>query len=274
MLTKFRAAKQQEITALAAMKLTGNFPPPLPAREQEKLPGFVAALKRECRHNCAIIAEYKRASPSRGAINLLASPARTALAYAGAGAAALSVLTEETYFKGSLDYLYEMRGESLPGGLAHNLPLLRKDFIFHPLQVKATAATPASALLLIARMLDLAGLAELLSLAATFGLECVVEVFDQTDLQLARLARAEIIQVNNRDLATLHTDLTRSFQLVEQKQDHETWISASGISRPEELAKLHAAGFDAALVGSYLMAAAEEDLDPGAALGILRGGHA
>jgi indole-3-glycerol phosphate synthase len=253
MLERFRQAKQAEIERLLAQ----GPPPPLPGAR----PGFRAGL--EAKGPCAVIAEYKRASPSKGVINLGLEPGDVAAMYARAGAAALSVLTEEAYFQGRLEFLAAMTG---PG-----LPLLRKDFLFHPLQVAQTAATSASALLLIARMFGAA--TELRSLreqAEGLGLEAVVEVFDEADLGLARDSGATLLQVNNRDLDTLRVGLDVSRRLAPQRGAGEFWISASGIDRPEQVAEMRDLGFGAVLVGTSLMSSA----DPGAALAALaRGGR-
>jgi len=223
--------------------------------------GFSAALKKG--RDIAVIAEYKRASPSKGEINLGLGPEEVAAAYAASGAAALSVLTEEDYFKGELSFLERM---SSPG-----LPLLRKDFIFDSLQVEQTASTPASAVLLIARMFENArGLQALCDKCAACGLEAVVEVFDRKDLDMAKTVGAGIIQVNNRDLDTLKTDLAVSAGLVRAKEEGEVWISASGITRSEELSRMKDLGFDAALIGTWLMAGG----DPGARLEALIKGEA
>ena len=264
MLDKFRAAKQTEISLLHAMQLDGRIPEPL----EGVRPGFAAALLSE--KEIAVIAEYKRASPSRGAINMNAAPAEVALAYAKAGASALSVLTEDEYFQGDINFLFEMCGSGFSNGLPHNLPLLRKDFIFDPLQVKMSAATPASAILLIARMLENGELGQLLALASSLGLECVVEVFDKEDLIRAQKAGAAMIQVNNRDLDTLQVDLERSLKLAPHKREGEVWISASGIETPEQICGLKAAGYDAVLVGTSLM----KGENPGEALKKLRGNNA
>lgn len=269
MLEKFRTAKQLEIANLEILEKSGHLPPPLTAAR----PGFASALRApqtgpKCADGeIAIIAEYKRASPSLGAINTELEPADAALGYAEAGANALSVLTEEHYFQGHLKYLFKMCGSSFCGGLEHNLPLLRKDFIFHPLQVKMSAATPASAILLIVRMLEDRELNHLMNLAKTYGLECVVEVFDRDELSRAQAAKAEIIQVNNRDLGTLAVDIKRSLGLAPKKRDGETWISASGIKSRSELTILAEAGYDAALIGSSLMTGK----NPGEELKKLRG---
>lgn len=172
-----------------------------------------------------IIAEYKRASPSKGDINLGVTPTEACAGYARAGTCALSILTENRYFKGDLSFLTEVAGLGLP--------LLRKDFIIHPLQVEATTATPASAILLIVRMFkDLNELATLHALCLTHGLEPVVEVFDQRDLDRAKEIGSTIIQVNNRDLDTLTTDLGRCLDLVRRKGDGEIWIEATTASQP------------------------------------------
>ena len=161
MLEKFRGAKQAEIAHLKALETAQQLPLPFSGQR----PSFSDALLAH--RPIAVIAEYKRASPSRGDINLDVPPADIAAMYAGAGAAAISVLTEETYFKGSIDYLEAISGAGLP--------MLRKDFLLHPLQVVETAATKASALLLIVRMLTDAELAEMLRLTYDAGLEAVVE---------------------------------------------------------------------------------------------------
>jgi indole-3-glycerol phosphate synthase len=254
MLERFRRAKTAEIAALTALFAKEALPPPFAGSR----PSFTASLKTKA--PLAVIAEYKRASPSKGDINLVATPEQAARTYAAAGAGALSVLTEREYFKGDIRFLERM---AAPG-----LPLLRKDFILHPLQVDQTAASPASALLLIVRMLDDPMLRTLLLRCRELGLEAVVEVCDGEDLQRAHAAQASIIQVNNRDLDTLRVDLDLSRRLAACKRSGEFWITASGISCREDLTGLLNLGFDAALVGSSLM----EGTDPGQGLtALLRG---
>lgn len=241
MLEKFRAAKQQEIDRLKHQVQAGALPEIFPGQRLS----FAEALL--CSEPAAVIAEYKPASPSRGVISTDIQPREMARVYRAGGAGALSVLTEERYFQSSLSALWEMHGVGLP--------LLRKDFLFDRLQVRQTAATPASALLLIARMfvLEPAGLADLLQEAVQYGLEPVIEVFDEADLELARRAGATLIQVNNRDLSSLSVDLGRSRDLITRKRVSEIWISASGISRPEQVRELAALGFEACLIGTALM---------------------
>jgi len=238
MLAKFRLAKEQEIADLVALHQKNLMPAPFSGNR----PSFQGHLRQQSR---AVIAEYKRASPSKGDINLNFSPAYIAQLYAKAGAGAVSVLTEETYFKGSLSYLDDFASSGLP--------LLRKDFIYHPLQVERTAATPASAILLIVRCLDDAMLCELIKVCAEYSLEPVVEVCDAGDLERAKKANAQIIQVNNRDLDRLIVDKGISVKLIRERAPHEFWITASGIESHDELQFMLDAGFDAALIGSSLM---------------------
>lgn len=256
MLARFRAAQEPGIARLLALAAAGSLPAARPG-PRLSLAATLAAPP------LAVIAEYKRASPSKGAINLVLSPEDVAEQYARGGASAISVLTEEAHFQGSLGFLERMTG---PG-----LPLLRKDFLLDPLQLVETAATPAAAALVIVRMFETdAALAEMLRTAESLGVEAVVEVFDETDLHRARVAMAaleqavtpRILQVNNRDLDTLRTDMTTSARLAALRQPGELWISASGMSRPQDLAQMRALRYDGVLVGSSLMAAP----DPGSAL--------
>jgi indole-3-glycerol phosphate synthase len=256
-LERFRNAKAAEIAALETLAARGALPPPLKGSR----PDFVATLTARRSAPLPVLAEYKRASPSAGDINLIATPEDTAAAYARAGAGALSVLTESEYFKGDISYLARMTG---PG-----LPLLRKDFIFHPLQVEHSAATQASAVLLIARMLTCAALEDLARRCLDLGLTPVTEIFDEKDLELARAAGVSVIQVNNRDLETLRVDAGLSRRLVAAKKGGEFWITASGIREHDDLVAAAAAGFDAALIGSSLMRGG----NPGQALAaLLQGG--
>ncbi|MGE4551835.1 MAG: indole-3-glycerol-phosphate synthase [Desulfovibrionaceae bacterium] len=257
MLDRFRAAKAAEIAELKRRMSAGDFPRPWGGPR----PGFSAALR--AKGPGAVIAEYKRASPSKGVINLDRGPAEVAALYAASGAAAMSVLTEETFFQGSLEFLEAARGSGLP--------LLRKDFLFEPCQVVATAATPASALLLIARYFDEpAPLGRLISLSEAAGLEAVVEVFDEHDLTRARAAGASLIQVNNRDLdiLTVNLDVSRRMSLrMRQAPRPELWISASGVERRDQVEELAGLGYAAVLVGTSIMA----DPDPAARLRRLTG---
>ncbi len=249
MLEKFRAAKQAEIEMLRELERRDK----LPDFNLEPRPLFSEALKGKA--PCAVVAEYKRASPSQGDINLRLGPAEAAVSYAAGGAAALSVLTEEKHFQGSLEHLEACK--------TAGLPLLRKDFLLDPLHIRQSAATSASAVLLIVRMFtEPAELMRMIALAGAAGMEAVVEVFDERDLDAAQQSGALIIQVNNRDLDTLSIDLDNSRRLVRRKQDGEIWVSASGIASGADMADMAGCGFDAVLVGTRLMA----QEDPGRAL--------
>ena len=253
MLEKFRAAQAPAIKHLKDLEATEKLPMPYTG----KRPPFSDALLAA--GPIAIIAEYKRASPSKGDINLGLTPAEVAAMYAASGAAAISVLTEETYFKGSLDYLETIS--------AVGLPMLRKDFLLHPLQVVETAATKASALLLIVRMLTDEELSEMLRLTYDAGLEAVVEVFDEADLERAEKAGARIVQVNSRDLDTLKTDLDVARGMAAKKRPGRIWIAASGISTRADVLNMAGLGYYAVLVGTSLMSGD----DPGLALARLTG---
>lgn len=253
MLEKFRAAQAPAIKRLKELEATEKLPMPYTG----KRPPFSDALLAA--GPVAVIAEYKRASPSKGDINLGLSPAEVAAMYAASGAAAISVLTEETYFKGSLDYLETIS--------AVGLPMLRKDFLLHPLQVVETAATKASALLLIVRMLTDEELSEMLRLTYDAGLEAVVEVFDEADLERAEKAGARIVQVNSRDLDTLNTDLDVARRMAAKKRPGRIWIAASGINTRADVLGMAALGYNAVLVGTSLMSGD----DPGQALARLTG---
>ena len=245
MLTRFIQAQQAEVARLAALEKATLFPAPFAGSR----PSLAAHLVRK--KPIALIAEYKRASPSLGDINLVATPEQVAAAYAGAGAAAISVLTEKAHFKGDIAFIERM--------FFSGLPLLRKDFLIHPLQVRETAAGPAAALLLIARILDEENFVRMLRAVAENGLETVLEVFDAPDLDKTRRALAKcplpsvIIQVNNRDLQSLRVSEAPSRQLIRYKKDKEIWISASGITSQAQVEERSRLGYDAVLVGSYLM---------------------
>ena len=253
-------AKYAEIEHLRTLDAAGTLPAPRTAPR----PGFSTALHAGKQHGLpAVIAEYKRASPSRGIINESVSPEDAAAQYRDAGAACISVLTEEEHFHGKLDFVRRM------ADLPRVPPLLRKDFLFHPLQVRATAATAASALLLMVRLTPDAGhLRHLRELAEAHGLEAVVEIFDEHELHLARQAGAHLIQVNARDLATLRVNRAASLLLAQQHRPRcpyggdELWIAASGVESPRHLHEAAEAGYDAVLVGTSLMQGGA----PGAAL--------
>ena len=207
---------------------------------------LVSALSDEERIN--IIAEFKRKSPSRGEISSGADPASMARAYETAGAAAVSVLTEEDYFDGSLDDLRAVRQ-------AISLPVLRKDFIFEEYQVYESAAAGADALLLIVAALDDETLTRLrLITEDELGMDALIEVHTREEMDRAVKSGAKIIGVNNRNLSTFEVSLETSVQLIEVAPPDVILISESGLG-PDEARNLRAAGYKAFLVGETLMRA-------------------
>lgn len=265
-LERFVEAKREEIAALESLGAERLHP------WTGERPSFRRALETRGDGPLAVVAEYKRASPSRGVICESLEPEDVVLQYAKAGAGAVSVLTEEKYFHGSLSFLFRMASAMEREGLC--VPMLRKDFIFHPLQVASALTTPASAVLLIVRLTpDVRVLRHLREMAEAGGMEAVVEVFDEEDVRLARESGARIIQVNARDLATLRVDRSACLSLIGQcpPRAGELWIAASGMSCRADLEEAADCGFSAALVGSALM----EHACPGETLHrLLRGGEA
>ncbi|MGB7433806.1 MAG: indole-3-glycerol phosphate synthase TrpC [Candidatus Acidiferrum sp.] len=213
---------------------------------------FVAALSRDALN---VIAELKPASPSRGIIRDPFDAPALAKSLESAGAAALSVLTEGEFFRGSLKNLRDARKSVA-------LPVLRKDFIFDPWQVWETRANDADSFLLIVAALSDVLLHELIALGRELQMEPVVEVHTRTELERALAAGAHIIGINNRDLKTLSVRMETSLELIDLIPDHCVAIAESGLRTNADLQKLRVAGFDAFLVGEQLMLAP----DPAAAL--------
>ena len=208
----------------------------------------------------SVIAEFKRASPSKGVINAGMVPAERAAEYQAGGAAALSVLTEADHFLGGPGDLRAARE-------AVSLPVLRKDFTLHPAQVWEARAMGADAVLLIVAILDDALLAELIETAARAGLTAVVEVHERQEAERAIDAGATVIGVNNRDLRTFRVDLATSEQVAPLLAGTEVRVAESGVHGPEDAARLRAAGYHAVLVGEYLSRSG----NPGRAIRGLKG---
>ncbi len=198
--------------------------------------------------DCAIIAEVKRRSPSRGVLRADFDPVRIAREYERHGAAAVSVLTDETFFGGSDADLTAVKG-------AISLPVLRKEFIIDPWQIHETRAIGADALLLIAAILGENQLREYRELAASLGLASLVEVHDREELEKALAAGAEIIGINNRDLKTFATDIGTSLALAPLVPADRIVVSESGIRSRAEIETLMKAGVRAFLIGETLVAA-------------------
>ncbi|MBI2913747.1 MAG: indole-3-glycerol phosphate synthase TrpC [Chloroflexi bacterium] len=226
----------------------------LPLAElKARLPGAPTVRRfREAVHGDTVrlIAEVKKASPSRGLLRADFDPLALAKAYAGAGAAAISVLTDEKHFQGSLEHLAGVR-EALPAGP----PLLRKDFLFDPYQVYEARVDGADAVLLIAAILNSLLLAQLIALAGDLGMAALVEVHDEAEVERALAAGAEVIGINNRDLRTFEVDLRTTERLRPLVPPEKTVVSESGIFTRDDVLRLQALGVNAVLVGEALVAA-------------------
>jgi indole-3-glycerol phosphate synthase len=205
---------------------------------------FAAALRPV--EGVALIAEIKKASPSAGIICPDFDPIRIARQYVGAGAAALSVLTDEQYFQGKLDYLRQVR-DVVP------VPLLRKDFIIDELQIYEAVAGGADAVLLIAALLDDAQLRDYRGLAQHLNLAALVEVHDESELERALNTGATIIGINNRDLKTFRVDLATTERLAARIPAEWTAVAESGIQTRADVDRVAGAGARAILVGESLM---------------------
>lgn len=196
----------------------------------------------------SLIAECKRRSPGAGAIRPDLDPATLTSGYERAGASALSVLTDETYFGGAIQDLHDARGVT-------SIPLLRKDFTLDTLHVVEARAGGADAILLIVRILDDGALAGLHGTATALGLHVLVEVHDARELERALAVGARIVGINNRDLATFTTDLGTTTDLVSQLPNDVVVVSESGIRSRADVEALGEAGVDAILVGESLLRA-------------------
>ena len=204
---------------------------------------FPAGLRAE---NVRVIAEIKRASPSEGVLNELFDPRYLAQDYAGGGAAALSVLTERDYFEGEGSHLKRAR-KYMP------LPCLRKDFIVDPYQVYQSRLLRADAILLIATILDEYELEDLLALTHSLGMAALVETHDEADLLKALRAKARVIGLNNRDLATMQVNLAQTERLAPLVPRDRILVSESGIHGVEDIERVAQVGVDAVLIGTRLM---------------------
>jgi len=209
---------------------------------------LAAALRGE---QTRLIAEVKRASPSRGILCPDFDPVALATGYAQGGAAAVSVLTEENYFGGSLEHLAAIRE-------AVKLPLLRKDFIFDSYQIYESAAYGADALLLIVAILGQEQLSQLLSLSHSLGLRCLVEVHNEAEVDRALVGGgAEVIGINNRDLRTFEVDINTTRRLRLLLPRGQIVVSESGISSRQDVKKLKGWGINAVLIGEALVTAGD-----------------
>jgi len=234
--------KRREV---AVLKRDG---PRVPEAETGPPRGFARALTAA--RDLAIIAEIKKASPSKGVIAADFDPVAIARDYEAGGAACLSVLTDEEYFQGSLRYLVAARR-------AVGLPVLRKDFIIDEIQVREAALHGADAVLLIAAILDTSQIADYQALAAELGMDCLVEVHDEREAEAALTAGAGLIGINNRNLKDFTVDLATTFRVMAEIPEDVPVVSESGIRGREDILRLAGHGVAAALVGESLMRAGD-----------------
>ncbi len=235
-----KVERQKRETDLEAVKERAFF-----VRRQAMLHGLRTSLTRKDRTN--IVAEIKRASPSKGTISENIDVSQLARHYRDGGAAAISVLTEEDFFSGSLDDLIAARQ-------VVDLPILRKDFVIDEFQIYESAAAGADAVLLIAAALDAADLKEFLRCGREkLGMDVIVEVHTSDEFGAAANAGADIIGVNNRDLHSFEVSLDTSRKLIRLRNPNTIMISESGLSTREEINELKSLGFDGFLIGESLM---------------------
>jgi indole-3-glycerol phosphate synthase len=250
-LARIVAHKLEESLKLFESGMTATFKAAIATRPQP------LSLKRALDQapGTAIIAEVKRASPSKGEFAMARDPVDLAIMYQENGAAAISVLTERHYFKGDPEFVRQMRPEI-------DIPILRKDFILEPIQVYESAAMGADALLLIVNLLDLGQLTALLLLTRSLGLEALVEVHTAEEMTRALQAGARLIGINHRDLNTFVLHMDQAIELAPLAPPMVTLVAASGLNTRADLERLQKAGIRAFLVGETLVTSE----DPGAKL--------
>lgn len=259
-LDRIVAVKREEVAAAKRQRPVAE----LQARAAEAPPvrNFAAALRQPGR--VSLIAEVKKASPSKGVLRADFDPVAIARTYAANGAAAVSVLTDETFFQGQPGFLAAIRD-------AVALPLLRKEFILDPYQLYESRALGADAVLLIVAILSRGELHDLLALSRELGLACLVEVHTEAELEVALGAEADLIGLNNRDLHTFRTTLDTTFRLRPLVPAGRIVVSESGISTREDVQRLAEVGVEAILVGEALLRAADIGAKVRELVGVERG---
>ena len=246
-LDKIVAHKRQELEAIRAGK---PFASDYGHQKDIQGPrrGFRKALIEH--RNVSLIAEAKKASPSKGVIQPDFDPVKIAVAYKNGGAQALSILTDEQFFQGSLEFIPLVRA-------AVDLPVLRKDFIIHEIQIEQSWNYGADAVLLIAAILDPVQIKDYLAYAAELGLDALVEVHDEHELEKALGAGSRLIGINNRNLNDFSVDLETTFRLNKEVPPGIPVVSESGIKSHEDIRRLADQGIEAVLVGETLMRASD-----------------
>jgi indole-3-glycerol phosphate synthase len=241
-------SKREEVAARKALASLAELD--ARAKAQTAPRGFEAALRARADTGFALIAEIKKASPSKGLIRAQFDPPAHARAYAAGGAVCLSVLTDAPYFQGHEDYLVAARA-------ACTLPVLRKDFMIDPWQVAEARAIGADAILIIVAALDDAQMAEIEAAARERGMDVLVEVHNEAEMERAARLDSRLIGVNNRDLKRFVTDLATTERLVPLAPEGTLLVSESGINRHYDLLRLAGCGVRTFLVGESLMRQAD-----------------
>jgi indole-3-glycerol phosphate synthase len=247
-LAEICATKREEVAARKGLATLDDLD--RAALESTPPRGFRAALEVKAANGFGLIAEIKKASPSKGLIRADFRPAEHAVAYQQGGAACLSVLTDARYFQGHEDYLMDARA-------ACDLPVLRKDFMIDPWQVAEARAIGADAILIIVAALEDAEMAEIEAAALERGMDVLVEVHDEAEMERAAWLRSRLIGVNNRDLRTFRTDLATTERLVPLAPAGTLLVGESGINSHADCERLAAAGVRCFLVGESLMRQAD-----------------
>lgn len=239
-------AKKKERLSLAKSRVPlSALKPRIP--DIEKPGDFKAALKRKQDEKIKLIAEIKKASPSKGVIRKNFEPLEIAKIYEKQ-ANAISILTEEDFFDGNLEFIPKVKKVT-------TIPLLRKDFIFDEYQIYESRANEADAILLIAAILDKNQAGEYLHIAKELELSVLFEVHDSKELEMALLIDADVIGINNRNLKTMKIDLNNTFEIKKEIPSGKIIISESGIKTRDDIRRLEAAGIDAVLIGTSFMEA-------------------
>lgn len=243
-LDRIVATKQKEIEALKERVQRSEL-----EKHIAQLPpcrGFERALTLQKKRDMGLIAEVKKASPSKGLIRDDFDPVTLARAYESAGADCISVLTDVDYFQGAAEYLTRVHE-------AVSLPLLRKDFILDPMQILEARVIGADAILLIAAILTKEQIVTFADLASSLGMDVLVEVHNATELENVLTTSASLIGINNRNLHTFVTDLNTTDELCKMIPSDKTIVSESGIAHPQDVQRLKQAGAEALLIGEHFM---------------------
>ena len=256
-LERIVAVKRDEIAAAKARRSLASLRADVESAEMRRdIRGFERAMRNVvAAGRAAVIAEVKKASPSKGVLRQHFVPAEIAESYARGGAACLSVLTDERFFKGSAAYLREARAACV-------LPVLRKDFIIDPYQVAEARAMGADCILLIAACLDDASMTDLEAHAHVLGMDVLVEVHDGAELDRALALKTPLVGINNRNLRSFEVSLDTTLDLLPRMPADRLLVTESGIAGAADVARMRASGVHAFLVGEAFMRAN----DPGAAL--------